>query len=406
MIEFRIALAISNDELRKKLDNYLRFEFDIPTVPLKTLDGAEAVDASLYIIARNDIADSEWDKVVLLGKTAKVAVLYGSRSVPVSERFEGVRPLTGALPGCIRDWMNQENILTSDAQGDMLEWDDSGNDANPSASGKGKNRRIGIWSPGGGVGKTTGVVHLAKLAEQDRWNVGIVETDEDKGGVLRYLGKMPAKIGLDSMAKQLWEDPHLFAQEMEKIVQTVGRIQVVPMTGTVDGLTCDDKSVDTLHEWTESRFALTLYDLPPRLRDVMTFSVLNEVDDVIVVVEPTDVLMDAMDKHLRLCREIQKMQDLPQKYKLIVNKVPENHGLNPQEMADSLGIPLLGVVPAEIEHYDRIINKGRFVIPNDSPWRTIYQNLNLGGMDNPSPVLMAKRPIQKNKRGWLQRLLG
>lgn len=409
MTETSIALVISNDDVRKKLENYLRYEFDIPTVPLRTLAATEMVDATIFIIARNDIQDSDWDTIARLGETCKVAVLYGNRMASASERYKGVRPLTGALPGCVRDWMSHENILSNNSQGDMLEWDDSSSSSsstNYSISGEEKSRRIGVWSPGGGVGKTTSVVHLAKLAEQDRWNVGIVETDEDKGGVLRYLGKVPAKVGLDSIPKQIWEDPQSFAQNMENVVQTVGRIQIVPMTGTIDGLTCDEKNVKTLHHWAASRFALTLYDLPPRLRDVMTFSVLHEVDDVIVVVEPTDVLMDAMDKHMRLCREIKEIQDLPRKYKLIVNKVPENHGLDPQEMADSLGIPLIGVVPAELEHYDRIINKGKFVIPTDSPWRTIYENLKLGEMENPAPVPVTKKPIQKSKRGWLQRLLG
>lgn len=403
LAEYSIALVISNDEVRKKLENYLRLEFNLPTIPIKSLVATEVIDATVFIIDRNDIKDSEWGIVARLGETAKVAVLYGKKLISANEKLNGVSALTGALPGCIRDWIHRENILSSDPQGNVLEWDEADSSTNLSVIGN-ERRRIAVWSPGGGVGKTTGVVHLAKLAEQDRWNVGIVETDEDKGGVLRYLGKVPAKIGLDSMAKEIWEDPQLFAEEMENVVQTIGRIQVVPMTGTIDGLTCNDETVNTLHQWTASRFALTLYDLPPRLRDVMTFSVLHEVDDVIVVVEPTDVLMDAVEKHLRLCSEIKSIQDLPRKYKLIVNKVPENHGLKPQEMADTLGIPLIGVVPAELEHYDRIINKGKFVIPTHSPWRTIYQNLKLGGMENPVPV--TKKQMPKAKFGWLQKLLG
>lgn len=401
-MESSVALVISNDDVRRKLDNYLRQEFNVSTIPLKTITAAELVDAEVYIFARSDIGENEWDIIARLGETSKVAVLYANRSVPGNERFEGVSSLQGALPGCIREWVTQENIFIDASQGDMLEWDDSGSGL--STSNNENNRKIGVWSPGGGVGKTTSVVHLAKLAEQGRWNTGIVETDEDKGGVLRYLGKVPAKAGLDSLTKHIWEDPQLFAEEMGNIVQTVGRIQVVPMTGTVEGLTCTDKTEKVLHQWASSRWALTIYDLPPRLRDTMTISVLHEVDDVIVVVEPTDVLMDAMEKHLRLCSEINFLKDLPSKYRLLVNKVPENHGLNPQEMADTLKIPLIGVVPAELEHYDRIINKGKFVIPPDSPWRAVYQNLKLGGMENPSPDPFAKK--QKTKKSFWKRLLG
>ena len=403
-MEQSIALIISEDSVRKRLENYLRLEFNVSTIPLKSIVAAEMVDAGAYIIARSDIGENDWAMVTALGESSKLAVLYGGRPAPPDERRHGVSPCQGALPGCVREWIVQENIFGHESESANLEWDDSGSVPSKTR----KIRRIGVWSPGGGVGKTTTVVHLAKLAEQDRLNVGVIETDEDKGGVLRYLGKTPARTGLDSVAKQIWEDPQLFAGEMENIVQTVGRIQVAPMTGTVEGLTCNEETVNTLHQWAASRWAFTIYDLPPRLRDVMTISVLNEVDDVIVVVEPTDVLMDAMEKHLRLCSEINRFKDFPQKYKLLVNKVPENHGLNPQEMADSLGIPLIGVVPAELEHYDRIINKGKFVIPSDSPWRTVYQNLTLGGVKKPVPVPMLKKQKAKSKtqKSFWQRLLG
>jgi len=115
----------------------------------------------------------------------------------------------------------------------------------------------------------------------------------------------------------------------------------------------------------------------------MTYSVLQEADEVVLVAEPTDVLMDALQKHLKLCKEVQRFHELPKKYWLLVNKVPEREGLDPEEMAEALGLPLLGVIPADLEHYDKIINRAKFDIPADSPWRMVSANLGLGGACNP-----------------------
>jgi len=196
--------------------------------------------------------------------------------------------------------------------------------------------------------------------------------------VLRYLGKQPAQVGLDSLEETDWGNEALFKRRLGEIVQSVGRIQVVPMIGTLNGLVCNVNNVSVLHEWARSQFDLTIYDLPPRLRDVMTYSVLQEADEVVLVAEPTDVLMDALQKHLRLCKEVQRLHELPKKYRLLINKVPEREGLDPEEMAEALGLPLLGVIPADLEHYDKIINRAKFDIPSDSPWRMVYANLSLG----------------------------
>lgn len=374
-----VTVVIPDNNTGTRLCEYISNKYGVKAKATlwRDIQGIEKAGADAFIIYRKSIENMR----ALERVQGKVALLYGSTPIPQGDRDVTYTKLTGTLPGCINDFMEQ--LLGQSFQVNDLTW---GGESDESANLWSPVRSVALFSPGGGVGKTTTAVHLAKLAEQAHIDVGIVETDEDKGGVLRYLGKQPAQEGLDSLGKAEWDNEELFKESVERLVQKVGRIQVVPMVGTFNGLVCDVKNVSSLHRWVESRFSLTLYDLPPRLRDVMTYSVLQEADLVILVAEPTDVLMDALQKHMRLCQEVDKFRDLPQKYRLLVNKVPEKEGLKPEEMAAALGLPLLGVIPADMEHYDKIINRARFEIPADSPWRLIYENAGLQGSKSVLPI--------------------
>lgn len=373
MSDLKVILVIPDRNTGTRLSDHLSAKYGVSVSLWPNIQGIEEAQADAYVIYRKSI-----DSLNSLGQLeGKIALLYGNMPIPVTDRGVTFTKLTGTLPGCVYNFM--ESLVGCQGASDLTWGEDPDLEFSPEPT---RTRSIALFSPGGGVGKTTAVVHLAKLAEQARINVGIIETDEDKGGVLRYLGKQPAQVGLDSLEETDWGNEALFKRRIGEIVQTVGRIKVVPMIGTLNGLVCNVNNVSVLHDWAESQLDLTIYDLPPRLRDVMTFSVLQEANQVVLVAEPTDVLMDALQKHLRLCKEVKRFNDLPQKYRLLVNKVPEKEGLDPQEMAEALGIPLLGVIPAELEHYDKIINRARFDIPTDSPWRMVYENLGLGGTSN------------------------
>lgn len=376
-----VVLVIPDRQSGIRLKDHLKEKYDISVTLKSDVNGIEELEADAFIIFRRSVVD---DMNTLKELQGKVALLYGNMPIPVQDSVLPFSKLTGTLPGCVYDfmetivgWQGESDLAWGDTSTSELEFSDSPSQSTQSF--KKKKGSIAVFSPGGGVGKTTMVVHLAKLAEQARINVVIIETDEDKGGVLRYLGKQPAHVGLDSLTESDWENEINFESKIGEIVQSVGRIKVIPMVGTLTGLICNMQNVNLLHSWAQSQFDLIIYDLPPRLRDVMTYSVLQEADQVVLVAEPTDVLMDALQKHLRLCKEVQKFHDLPQKYQLLVNKVPEKEGLDPEEMANALGLPLLGVIPADLEHYDMVINRARFDIPADSPWRMVAANLGIGG---------------------------
>jgi len=378
----KVIVVIPDANIGTRLCEYLNEKYGVTATLYRDIQGIGEAQADAYIIYRKCVDDLRALEVI----DGKIALLYGKSPIPPADKFLTFPKLVGNLPECVDGFL--ETLLDHNILGD-LSWAESESESrsrnrNDFASDRHSNtwspvRSVALFSPGGGVGKTTTAVHLAKLAEQSRINVGLIETDEDKGGVLRYMGRPPAHEGLDSLEKTVWDDEDFFKESIERLVQKVGRIQVVPMVSTFAGLACTVKNVSSLFHWADSQFALTLYDLPPRLRDVMTFSVLQEVDQVILVAEPTDVLMDALQKHMQLCQGVEQFHNLPSKYRLLVNKVPEKNGLRPEEMAEALGLPLLGAIPADIEHYDRIINHAKFEIPADSPWRTVFSNLDLGG---------------------------
>lgn len=377
-----VIVIIPEHNTGSKLCEYLNNKYGVTATLWRDIQGIEEVETDAFIIYRKCVDSLE----ILDEVKGKVALLYGTAPVPTADRVISYNKLTGTLPGCVNGFVESLIGQAKEHQSDLT-WGEYLEDYTPGSSKSWSSiRSIALFSPGGGVGKTTTGVHLAKLAEQANVNVGLIETDEDKGGVLRYLGKPPALEGLDSLEKHIWDNEELFKENIERLVQKVGRIQVVPMVSTFGGLSCNVKNVSSLFRWAESRFSLTLYDLPPRLRDVMTFSVLQEVDQVILVAEPTEVLLDALQKHMLLCQEVEQFRNLPSKYRLLVNKVPEKDGLRPEEMADALGLPLLGAIPADIENYDRIINRAKFEIPVDSPWRTVFANLDLGGRNSIVPI--------------------
>ena len=374
----KVIVIVPDAKIGTRLCEYLNNKYRVTATLWRDIQGIEEAQADAYIIYRKCVDDLRaLDRI-----EGKIALLYGKASIPTADKLVTYPKLIGNLPECVDEFI--ESLLNGKGgylDGDLT-WNEDG-------SGEKKQKRslstwspvrsVALFSPGGGVGKTTTAVHLAKLAEQAQINVGLVETDEDKGGALRYMGRHPAHEGLDSLEKTVWDDEEFFKENMQRIVQKVERVQVVPMVSTFNGLSCNMKNVSSLFNWAESQFTLTLYDLPPRLRDVMTFSILQEVDQVVLVAEPTDILMDALQKHMKLCQEVEQFRNLPKKYRLLVNKVPEKNGLDPEEMANALGLPLLGSIPADVDHYNRIINRARFDIPSDSPWRRVFSNLDLGG---------------------------
>jgi ATP-binding protein involved in chromosome partitioning len=374
--DLNIILVIPDRNTGTRLSNHISNKYGVRVTLCNDLHEIEDAQADGIIIYRNSVESLNSLEHI----KGKIALLYGNISVPSSDRGVNYTKITGNLPGCVHSFI--ESLVGWQGVNIDLEWEETTDLDSSQQPAQKISRSVAVFSPGGGVGKTTAAVHLAKLAEQARVNIGVIETDEDKGGVLRFLGKQPAQLGLDSLEETDWGNEALFKRRIGEIVQKVGRIQVVPMVGTLNGLVCNIKNVSVLHEWSRSEYDLTIYDLPPRLRDVMTYSVLEEADEVILVTEPTDVLMDALQKHLRLCKEVQQFHELPKKYRLLINKVPEREGLDPEEMAEALGLPLLGVIPADLEHYNKIINRAKFDIPADSPWRMVYANLGLGGACN------------------------
>lgn len=354
-----------------------------------------------------------------------IAVVAGSRPVAESWRTVGVAVLTGPLPQPVVDWVRRVETGWED---EGWEWADDGwgwteeePDALPHSGARGRNasrvpaatslgaasahgQLVAVYSSGGGVGKTTTSVYLAAIAAERRHVVGVVELDEDRRGILTYWGRPARQGGLDSIKAYDWQSPDRLAEQLARIAVPVApRVTVVPMIGTVSGLQYDvaqaDQAVGFLTAWARRQFAWTFFDLPARVRDSTLIAVLKTVDRVVLVVEPTEIMLDSSRGYLDLLEQLgPDGAGIVPKMGLLVNKCEKHRAarLDPRAMAESLGVPLLGAVESNPAKYMSGINQHR-IEPN-SEWRSVATAVGIAGPDG------VAAPVSSRPRlGWWTR---
>lgn len=359
-----------------------------------------ALEAQTVDVPRADMGNGLWvvaaeyaEAAIAVADSGKVAVLFGTRTPTADEqsRLKGAALIVGALPGALLPWL--EEHLTAVGPQEDAPWEET---ASPKATDRGQS--IAVYSSGGGVGKTTTAVHLAVAATAVRLVTGLVELDEDRRGILTHFDRRP-KVGLDTLDPSEWEAPERFAQAMERVAVPVNpRLSVVPMVGTKYGMQYQS-SVETedhlprLFDWTERRFALSIYDLPARVRDHVVLSALRRASRVVIVVEPTEIMVDSMMSYLELIQSIKGVGgQIIGNMRLLVNKVPRGRrvALPPKQVAEALGLPLLGEVPMEPERYMGGINRHQVAL--DANWREIFESLGIGQSGTTRVIPRLKRP--------------
>ncbi len=354
--------------------------------------------ASVYIVTPEDAP-----RILPHKGGADVAIVFGTRGPSDADRlrYPGAVFLTGALPGTVTDWLESRGVPVESLD---LTWAETLHQPAAHQSGA---KSVAVYSSGGGVGKSTVSVYLAAVAAAERVPTGLVELDEDRRGILTYFDRKP-KNGLDTLQPTDWEDPARFAAAMAATTVAVGaRLTVVPMVGTKYGMQYQT-SMDTedhlqhLFDWAGKEFALTVYDLPARVRDHVVLQTLQNASHIILVVEPTEIMVDSTMSYLNLIHSIKGVgPQMVGRMSLLVNKVPRQRraAIPSRQMADALGVPLLGEVPLDPERYMTAINQHRIQL--DPNWKAIYAALDL-----PHAAGSAKTGTDREKVGLFRRLLG
>lgn len=352
-----------------------------------------------------------------------VAVIWGNRPLnDVTQRWtdQGVTVLTGALPQPVLAWAQS---LIQALNGAFLTWDESLAASNDEAwtwtapesepglipiTGQGsrfsaglspsrdshsvhprmgerrqEGRMVALYSSGGGVGKTTTSVYLATLATGRRHFATVLEMDEDRRGILTYWNQRPHGEGLDSIPATDWTNPGRLAERLATLAVTVTpRLMVVPMAGTVTGLQYPvaegEMAIAHLLAWARQHGGWTFVDLPARLRDHTILSVLKIVDQVIWVVEPTELMLDSSRLYLDLLEQLgPDGVAVVRKVSLLVNKVERARAarLDSRAFAEALGLPLLGSIASNPVKYLSGINQHR--IDPTPEWESVADGLGI-----------------------------
>ena len=374
---------------------------------VKTTVEAEAAfrhDPDVFIGAANSpevmAASPLWTRV------RHRALLVGSRDPNAPEyqpwARQGVAILAGQLPRPVDEWVAGLTAAPDEALGWTLSEDgaDLGWDAQVTAQQHGPAPILAIGSTAGGVGKTTTASILARLAAEEGQRVALVEADEDKSGLLRLFGKDPAEHGLDTIPRILWDDPERLFPEVEACGVSVnlrpGALTIYPMVGKVEGLVL--KRADPwigLIEHLATTADLVICDLPPRLRDMLAYGPVRIANQTLLLYEPTEVNLDAYIKHVAMAKSPELDLDT-RRFRLVLNRM-SNTGLTPEKFERCVpDVPLIGVIPEDLDGHRTYVNTGRIVLEADSPWRALYSHVMRPDL---SPVAEpARRPPQPTAR--------
>ncbi len=374
------------------------------------------------------------------GALARMAVLWGNRPLDArTQRWtdQGLTVLTGALPQPVLEWAQAAIARLPD--NDLWAWQESPSvsnreawtwgtpesepglmpvtgpgsrfsagwsplrDSHPAALPRMGERRqegrmVALYSSGGGVGKTTTAVYLATLAAGRRHPATVLEMDEDRRGILTYWNQRPRGEGLDSIPAADWTDPGRLAERLATLAVTVTpRLMVVPMAGTVTGLQYPvdngEAAIAHLLAWARQHGGWTFVDLPARLRDHTILSVLKIVDQVLWVVEPTELMLDSSRLYLDLLEQLgPDGVAVVRKVSLLVNKVEKARAarLDSRAFAEALGLPLLGSIASNPVKYLSGINQHR--IDPTPEWDHVADRLGIPNAEAPGG----------RSRGWLR----
>ncbi len=146
-------------------------------------------------------------------------------------------------------------------------------------------------------------------------------------------------------------------------------------------------------------FEYVLVDAPAGLeRGIGT--ILDSVENTLLVVTPDDVSIRDAERLIALCREKEKPAPMIILNRIIPALVQSGDMYTPQTVADTLDVPLLGYVPDDTAVL-RALSKHRTVMDTDCPARHAVERIarRLMGYAAPMPDVVPP-PV---KQGWFKR---
>lgn len=357
-----------------------------------------------------------------------LAVLWGDRpptSAAQAWQAEGITLVTGALPSAAIDWLASMHLASeptltweeepSENADAALTWEEPSTPivltrptrptALPGRPGSAQHPTRGyhlaVYSSAGGVGKTTTAVYLATLASQRQIATGVVELDENSGGLLAYWDKDARMGGIDSVKPGHWSDAGQLAEALARIAVPVSpRLTALCMTGTAEGLQYHPEhhaeELGHLYAWAAQQWGLTIYDLAHTVRDWTAYDTLQIADRVLFVLEPTAHRLQSAMVYLNLLEHMgDEGRAMIAKMGLVVNKIEKSRAarIDPAVLAESLGLPLWGQITSRPEVYMAGVNHHKVALTPE--WTALWEALALPIGRRESPSAPSDRPLWK-----------
>ena len=261
----------------------------------------------------------------------------------------------------------------------------------------GEGHVVSVFAPKGGVGKTTVAVNMAvALRQQTHAEVLLFDADVGVGNVTAVLD-VPYRMGLADLAdspQEEWTDA-----AFDQIVATHPDSGVRVLTWGTDPAESERVSVDLLLaalRWARDHHAYVIVDNHPGYAD-RTMAMLAVSNEIFLVITPEVGALRNSAQFLDLAREL----GFGNVVRVIVNRA--NHGIRPQDMAKTLGLPISATIVSNGPKAVISSNEGRPIVlkfPREKMSDDLHAVARL--VSHPEPIATAATS-ERAKRAWWTR---
>ena len=258
----------------------------------------------------------------------------------------------------------------------------------------GEGHVVSVFAPKGGVGKTTISVNMAvALRQQTRGEVLLFDADVGVGNVTSVLD-VPYRMGLADLADSPPEEwtPAAFDQ----IVSVHAESGVKVLSWGTDPAESERVSVDLLLaglRWARDHHNYVIVDNHPGYDD-RTMAMLAVANEIFLVVTPEVGSLRNSSQFLELAREL----GLGNVIRVIVNRA--NHGIRPQDMAQSLGLPIAATVVSNGPKAVIASNEGQPIVTKFAREKISDDLHNVARLISQPESAMTKAPSRTTRRWW------
>jgi len=217
---------------------------------------------------------------------------------------------------------------------------------------------IAMMGVKGGVGTTTVMVNLAGTVAEQGHSVLVAELHPSAGTLSRTMGQNRGGHLGDLLARNADRvNPKMLDQVLFKHPNNI-HLLAYPEQLELE-LEITESFIESLFEASSTKVEMIIVDLPPKL-DAISRYVLQECDVVILVLEPSQIFLDAASVLMHQVQEIAKQAG---KFGvIIVNRSGLASSSSKDEIAKLLGIQIFGTVPQAGDLVANAYRRGHLLI--------------------------------------------